>query len=66
MKEKEIKNIAEKIAYAQIVIDNSTDDDEVLMAEREIVYWANKITSMEDMVKIDDLVQKILAKILTK
>ena len=62
MKNKERKNIAKKIAEAELVLQNSQDLAEKAKAELEIVRLCSQAKSMEDMMAIDEMVQDILAK----
>ena len=62
MKQKELKNLAKKIANAEIIIRDSNDPDAIKRAESEIMKLSGHVNRLEDMVIIDDLVQEILAK----
>lgn len=63
MKTKEIKELAKKIAKAEFTLRHSDDDMKVAQAKGDILYYSNQITSMEDMMAIDDKVIKILEKL---
>jgi hypothetical protein len=62
MKQKELKNMAKKIAKAELVIRDSNDPEAIKRAESEIMKLSGHVDRLEDMVIIDDLVQEILAK----
>lgn len=62
MKRKELKDLAKKIAKAEIIIRDSNDPDAIKRAESEIMKLSGHVDRFEDMVIIDDLVQEILAK----
>lgn len=62
MKTKEIKELAKKIANAEFTLKHSDDENKVAKAKGDILYYSNLITSMEDMMAIDDKVMKILEK----
>lgn len=62
MNKKELKNIAKKIAKAELVLDQSVDPDERRKAEQEIFSLSGKVTSLADMSEIDEMVQDILSK----
>ena len=62
MKNKERKNIAKKIAEAELTLQNSQDLAEKAKAEVEIIRLCSQAKSMEDMMAIDEMVQEILAK----
>ena len=56
MKQKELKNLAKKIAKYEQIIQNSTDEDEVHKAEQAIMAISGSVHSLEDMMIIDELV----------
>lgn len=60
MTKKEIKNIAKRIANAEQIISTSNDKNEIDLAKNEICGLTNRIQSVDDMMKIDDLVQEFL------
>lgn len=62
MKAKEIKNLAKKIAEAELKMRAAVDPNEKSALEVEIVSLCSRAQSMEDMLAIDDAVQDILAK----
>ena len=62
MKQKEIKNLAQKIAKYERVIQTSDDKKLVRQAEEEIMKLSSSVSSLEDMVAIDELVMELLEK----
>ena len=67
MKKKELKNLAQKIAKAELIIqssDSTTLDKQ--KAEQEIMRLSSHVDKLEDMIIIDEMVQEILEKHLEK
>ena len=62
MKKKELKNIAQKIAKAEMIIQNSDDPKVVAKAEQQIIELSGMAKTIEDMCAIDEMVQEILEK----
>ena len=62
MKKKELKNLAQKIATAERVIENSNNKNEIYNAEQEIMRLSGSISSITDMMALDEMVQTILEK----
>ena len=62
MKTKERKNLAKKIAQAEIAMRNCVDDKEKSKLEAEIMTLCSKAENYEDMVAIDEMVQDFLNK----
>lgn len=60
MKKKELQNIAKKIAHYEKIIQNSTDEDEVRQAQYAIIDLSGSVDSLEDITKIDEMVQDLL------
>ena len=60
MKKKELKNLAKKIADAEYIIQNSDDANAVAKAQDAILELSGKVSSVEDMLALDELVQEIL------
>ena len=60
MKTKELKNLAAKIAKYEKIIQSTQDAKEKRKAEEEIMKLSSSIQSVEDMVRIDEIVQDIL------
>ena len=66
MKKKELKNLAQKIAKAELIIqssDSTTLDKQ--KAEQEIMRLSSHVDKLEDMIIIHEMVQEILEKELT-
>ena len=62
MKKKELKNLAEKIAKCEYVIQNSKDDQAVLAAQQEIMRLSSRVHDFQDLDAIDEMVQALLKK----
>ena len=62
MKRKELKNLAEKIAKCEYVIQNSNDEDAVQAAQEEIMRLSSRVHDFQDIDTIDEMVQDILNK----
>ena len=62
MKQKEIKNLAQKIAKYERIIQTSDDKKLVRQAEEEIMKLSSSVDSLDDMVAIDELVMELLEK----
>lgn len=62
MKQKELKNIAKKIADAERILQTSADPDERRKAEDTIFMWTGKVTSLVDICELDEMIQDILEK----
>lgn len=62
MKKKELKNLAEKIAKCEYVIQNSSDEDAVQAAQEEIMRLSSRVHDFQDIDTIDEMVQDILNK----
>lgn len=62
MKNKELKNLAKKIAKCEQIIQTSTDKKAVHRAQEEIMSLSGCVDSLEDMVILDEMIQDILEK----
>ena len=62
MKKKEIKNLAQKIAKYERIIQTSDDKKTIAQAEDEIMKVSSSVRSLEDMMAIDELVLELLNK----
>lgn len=60
MNKKEIKNLAKQIAKAELTIQNSTDQKERTYAMDTIIALSSKLSSLEEIERVDEMVQKIL------
>ena len=61
MKRKELKNLAEKIAQAEHIIQTSDNQDEIQRAQMEIMTLSSHVDSLDDITIIDEMVQELLA-----
>lgn len=61
MNKKELKNIAKKIAAAELVLSQSVDKEEIRKAEDTIFQLSGRVTSLTDIAIIDEMVQDILS-----
>ena len=62
MKQKEIKNLAQKIAKYERIVQASDDKHLVRQAQEKIMELTNGVTSLDDMVAIDEAVMELLEK----
>lgn len=62
MKRKELKRIAEKIAKNEKIIQNGKDMKQKMEAEANIMKLSEQLDNIEDILKVDELVQEILKK----
>lgn len=62
MKRKELKNLAEKIAKCEYVIQYSDDEMAVYAAQQEVMRLSSRVHDFQDLDAIDEMVQDILAK----
>lgn len=62
MKQKEIKNLAQKIAKYERIVQNSDDKHLVRQAQEKIMELTSSVTSLDDMVAIDEAVMELLEK----
>lgn len=62
MKQKEIKNLAKKIAQQEKNIQNATNQEEKSRAEKEIIKLSSCVKSIDDMVALDEAIQDLLLK----
>ena len=60
MNKKEIKNLAKQIVKAESIIQNSTDQKERKYAMDTIIALSSKLSSLEEIERVDEMVQKIL------
>ena len=60
MKKKELKNLAKKIADAEYIIQTSDDNKTVAKAQDSIMELSGKVSSVEDMLALDEFVQELL------
>ena len=62
MKKKELKNLAEKIAKCEYVIQNSKEEAARQAAQQEIMRLSSRVHDFSDLDTIDELVQEMLKK----
>ena len=62
MKRKELKNLAEKIAKQEYIIQNSEDSAAVQAAQEEIMRLSSRVHDFQDIDTIDEIVQDLLQK----
>ena len=62
MNKKEIKNLAKQIAKAELTSQNSPAQKERPSAMDPISALSSKLSSLEEMERVDEMVQKILEK----
>lgn len=60
MKTKERKNIAKKIAAAEMALKESTSTEEKARLEIEITKLCSKVDNFEDLMVIEEMVQDLL------
>lgn len=63
MKKKELKNLAQKIANCEYIIENSNDNKEIDQARKTIMQLSSKVHDFQDLELIDEMVQEFLAKL---
>ena len=62
MKRKELKNLAEKIAKQEYIIQTSNDNAVVQAAQEEIMRLSSRVHDFQDIDLIDEMVQDLLSK----
>lgn len=60
MKRKELKELAKKIAKAELIIQRDEDPKQVQQAKDEIMKLSGHVDSLEDIMLMDEFVQDIL------
>lgn len=60
MKTKERKNLAKKIAAAEMALQNATSTEEKARLELEITKLGSKVDNFEDLMVIEEMVQDLL------
>lgn len=60
MKRKELKNLAKKIAKAEYTLQHTDDLKIKARAEAEIMELSGRVSSIEEMTIIDEMVQDLL------
>ena len=62
MKRKELKNLAEKIAKQEYIIQTSNDNVAVQAAQEEIMRLSSRVHDFQDIDLTDEMVQDLLSK----
>ena len=62
MKRKELKNLAEKIAKQEYIIQTSNDNVAVQAAQEEIMRLSSRVHDFQDIDLIDEMVQDLFSK----
>ena len=62
MKRKELKNLAEKIAKQEYIIQTSNNNVAVQAAQEEIMRLSSRVHDFQDIDLIDEMVQDLLSK----
>ena len=60
MKRKELQNLAKKIAKEEKKIQMAQTPEEKRLAEEEIMFLSGRVTNINDMVLLDDMIQELL------
>ena len=61
MKKKELKNLAEKIAKQEVIIQTSKDSAEIQAAQNEIMRLSSQVHDFQYIDSLDDMIQDILS-----
>lgn len=62
MKQKEIKNLAKKIAQQEMILQKATSTEEKQRAEQEIIRLSACVKTVDDMIALDEAIQDLLMK----
>ena len=62
MKKKELKNLAQKIANCEYIIETSDNQEDIQNAQNTIMQLSSKVHDFQDLDIIDEMVQDILRK----
>lgn len=62
MKRKELKNLAEKIAKQEYIIQTSNDNVAVQAAQEEIMRLSSRVHDFQDIDLMDEMIQDLLSK----
>lgn len=60
MKQKELKQMAQKIAKLERIIQANEDSEEVKKAQKQIMELSGRVKSLDDICMIDEMVQTLL------
>lgn len=61
MKKKELKNLAQKIAKQEVIIQNSNNSAEIQAAQEEIMRLSSRVHDFQDIDTLDEMIQDILS-----
>lgn len=62
MKRKELKNLAEKIAKQEYIIQTSNDNVAIQAAQEEIMRLSSRVHDFQDIDLMDEMIQDLLSK----
>ena len=57
MKKKELRKLASQIAEAELILQKTIDPKEIRMIKENIMKFSSRITSLEDIMILDELIQ---------
>lgn len=60
MKKKQLKNLAEQIADAEARLQKAPDKETATQYERQIIELTRQVSSIEEMLELDEQIQQIL------
>ena len=60
MKKKELQSLAKELAKLEKIISSNDNPDEVNKAKNKTIILTNKVTDMEDMVLLDEMIMNLL------
>lgn len=63
MKKKALKDLAKKIAKAEIKLEQASSTEERKLLEDTIMTLTGRVTNINEMVELDDLVQEEIVKL---
>ena len=63
MKKKELKNLAKKIAKAEVKLRQAISNEEKKLLEDTIMTLTGKVTNINEMIELDDLIQEEIAEL---
>ncbi len=62
MKKKELKNLAQKIADYEYILETSDNQDAINNAQKSIMQLTSKVKDFQDLDTLDEMIQDILKK----
>ena len=62
MKRKELKQLAQKIAKFELIIQKGENIEKVSQAKKEIMQLSGCVDNIDDMLLLDDMIQELLEK----